>query len=82
MLELIQVKFQEQVVGSRKQNFPSLTDQEESSTDRIAFPQILISAHQPIKPIKWLGFQIYFTEYLEEILRHVLKRLGSFSFEI
>ena len=29
-----------------------------SSTDRDAFLQNLIKVHQPIKPIKWLGFQI------------------------
>ena len=34
------------------------TDKEEGSTNRDAFLQNLIKAHQPIKPIKWLEFQI------------------------
>ena len=44
--------------------------------------QNLIKAQQLIKLIKWLGFQIYFTKYLKETLRHILKRLWSFSFDL
>ena len=61
---------------------PGLIDQEEASTDRDTDLYNLIKAQQLIKPIKWLGFQIYFIKYLKGTLRHVLKTLWSFSFEI
>ena len=61
---------------------PGSTDWEEGLTDRNMDLQNLISAQQLIKPIKWLGFQIYFTKYLKETLKHVLNKLWSFSFEI
>ena len=45
-----------EVASSGIRNMPSSTDQEEGSTDWDAFLQNLIKGHQPIKPIKWLGF--------------------------
>ena len=61
---------------------PSSTDWEEGLTDRDMDLQNLIKAQQLIKLIKWLAFQIYFTKYLKETLRHILKRLWSFSFDL
>ena len=59
MFKVLQVRIQEQ--GSykfKKTNLSGSTDWEEGSTNRTAILQILISAHQPIKRSKWLGFQI------------------------
>ena len=61
---------------------PCLTDWEEGSTNWDMDLQNLIKAQQLIKLIKWLRFQIYFTKYLKETLRHILKRLWSFSFDL
>ena len=61
-----------EAAGSRIRNMPGSTDREECSTNRDTDLQNLIKSQQLIKPTKWLGFQIYFTKYLKEILRHVL----------
>ena len=68
MLKVLQVRIQEQ--GSCRFKKTNFIDWEEDSTDQTTILQILISAHQPIKPSKWLGFQIYFSHYIKETLSH------------
>ena len=52
MLKVLQVKIQEEGIGSRIQNMPGSTDQEEGSTNQDAFLQNLILVQESIKPIK------------------------------
>ena len=53
MLKVLQVRIKEQVAGSGIQNMPSLTDWEDSSTNRKTNLNNSISSQYPSK---WLGF--------------------------